>query len=194
MALGCVTRASRASAGVPYANLFAGPGPEESSMRSVLTRTLALLVLPVLAACGGSDCCSPTTNGDGHFTASVTGAKSASLAGQAGFLTSANLFSIALRDASSPATFIQISHVGAAVPAPGTYSLNPNGDPAQAFAAIYSGGGTENYAGTGGTVTITTVSGNTVRGDFTFTATGGSSGSAAVSITGHFEATRLTAP
>ena len=161
-------------------------------MRPVLIRTLALLVLPVLAACGGSDCCSPPTNGDGHFTASVTGAKSASLAGQAGYLTSANLFSIALRDASSPATFIQISHTGAAVPAPGTYSLNPNGDPAQAFGVIYSGGGTENYAGTGGTLTLT-VSGTTVHGDFTFTATGGTSGAAAVSVTGHFDATRLSA-
>ncbi|HKN66868.1 MAG TPA: hypothetical protein VJW73_11345 [Gemmatimonadaceae bacterium] len=162
-------------------------------MRSVLIRTVALLVLPVLASCGGSDCCSPPSNGDGHFTASVTGAKTASLAGQAGFLTSANLFSIALRDASSPATFIQISHIGAALPAPGTYSLNPNGDPAQAFAVIYSGGGTDNYAGTGGTLTLTAVSGTSVSGNFTFTGTGGSSGAAAVSVTGHFDATPLTA-
>ena len=163
-------------------------------MRSVLTRTLALLVLPVLASCGGSDCCSPAPNGNGHFTASVTGAKSASLAGQAGFLTSANLFSIALRDASNPSTFIQISHISTALPSPGTYSLNPNGDPAQAFAVIYSGGGTENYGGTGGTLTLTTVSATSVSGDFTFTATGGASGAAAVSVTGHFDATRLSAP
>lgn len=163
-------------------------------MRSVLSRTLALLTFPVLASCGGGkDCCSPPPNGNGNFTASVTGAKSASLAGEAGFLTGANVFTIALRDASSAASYIQISHTGA-VPAPGTYSLDPNGDPAQSFAVIYSGGGTDNYGGTGGTLTLTTVSGTNLRGDFTFTAKGGSSGSAAVSVTGHFDATRLTAP
>jgi len=164
-------------------------------MRSVFTRTLALLVLPILVSCGGGkDCCSPSPNGDGSFTASVTGAKSASLTGQAGFLTGANIFTIALHDASSPATFIQISHLGAALPAAGTYSLDPNGDPAKAFAAMYSGGGTDNYAGTGGTLTLTTVSGSNLRGDFTFTAKGGSSGSAAVTVTGHFDAMPLTAP
>ena len=162
-------------------------------MRSLLTRTLVLLALPVLASCGGGkDCCSPSSNGDGSFTASVTGAKSASLTGQAGFLTSGNAFSIALRDASSAASYIQFTHIGA-VPAAGTYSFDPNGDPAQAFAVIYSGGGTENYAGTGGTLTITAVSGTNLRGDFTFAAKGGSSGSAAVSVTGHFDATPLTA-
>ena len=165
-------------------------------MRSVLNRTLALLAFPVLASCGGGgkDCCSPTPTGDGSFTASVTGAKSASLAGQAGFLTGANIFSIALRDASSAATYIQISHLGAAVPAPGTYSIDPNGDPAKVFGVLFSGGAQENYVGTGGTLTITTVSGTSMHGDFTFTAKGGTSGSATVSVTGHFDATPLTAP
>ena len=84
-------------------------------MRSVFTRSLAPLVLPVLAACGGGkDCCSPPPSGNGSFTASVTGAKSASLAGQAGILTGANIFTIALRDASNPAINAQISHIGAA--------------------------------------------------------------------------------
>lgn len=164
-------------------------------MRSVLTRTIALLALTALASCGGggADCCSPKPNGSGSFTASVTGAKSASLAGQAGFLTGANIFSIALRDGSSAATYIQLSHLGAALPAAGTYSLDPNGDAAHAFGVIFSGGGTENYAGTGGTLTLTTVSGTSMHGDFTFTAKGGSSGSALVTVTGHFDATPLTA-
>ena len=162
-------------------------------MRSAFSRTLALLVLPVLAACGGSDCCSPTPGGTGQFTANVTGAKTASLAGQAGFVTGANIFSIAMTDASSAASYIQLSHLGAAMPAAGTYSFDPNGAPASSFGVIYSGGGTENYAGTGGTLTLTTVSGTKLHGDFTFTAKGGSSGSATVSVTGHFDATPLTA-
>jgi len=165
-------------------------------MPPVLTRALALLTLAVLASCGGGgpDCCSPPPSGSGSFTASVTGAKSASLTGQAGYVTGANTFSIALRDGSSASTYIQLSHLGAVLPAAGTYSLDPNGDPAHAFGVIFSGGGTENYAGTGGTLTLTTVSGTTLRGDFTFTAKGGSSGSATVNVSGHFEATPLTAP
>ena len=70
-------------------------------MRVIARRALALTAVILLGACGGGgDGPVTPTPQAGSFTATVSGAASKSLSGQAGFLVTTNLFTIAL----SPST------------------------------------------------------------------------------------------
>lgn len=159
-------------------------------MRLTARRALALTSLIVLGACGGEP--TPPKNPAGTFTASVSGAASKNLNGQAGFLVTTNLFSIALNSSSETAA-IQFSRLSG-VPATGDYSLDPNAPPESGpFAALYSAGGQEDYVSTTGRLTITSASADRVQGTFHFTGTGGASGTATVTITGTFDAPKLSA-
>lgn len=161
-------------------------------MRVIARRALALTSFILLGACGGGD--GPVTPKlqAGSFTATVSGAASKSLSGQAGFLVTTNLFTIALSPSTGVGS-IQLSRL-AGIPAAGTYQLDPNAQPGSgAFVALYSGGAQENYVSSGGTVTISSASADRVKGTFNFTGTGGTSGSATVTISGTFDAPKLSA-
>jgi hypothetical protein len=161
-------------------------------MRITTRRAFALTTLVLLTACGGGDGPTPPKPQSGSFTATVTGAASKTLSGQAGFLVTTNLFSIALNNNAGGS--IQFSRL-AGVPAEGTYQLDANAPQnSGAFVAIYSGGGQENYVSTTGSLTVTSSSADRIRGTFSFTGAGGTSGSASVTVTGSFDAPRLSAP
>lgn len=161
-------------------------------MRVITRHTLALTSFLLLAACGGGDGPTSPKPGQGGFTATVSGAASKSLSGQAGFLVTTNLFTIALNNTAGTGS-IQFSRL-AGVPAVGTYQLDANAEPSSgAFVAIYSGGGQENYIASTGSLTITSSSADRIAGTFSFTGTGGTSGSASVSVSGSFDAPRLSA-
>ena len=152
---------------------------------------IALTSVVLLAACGG-DGPTPPKPSVGSFTAAVSGTASKNLNGQAGFLVTANLFSIALNSSSETGS-IQFSRLSG-IPATGDYSLDPNSAPnSGAFAALYSAGGQENYIATTGRLTITSASADRVQGTFHFTGAGGASGTATVTITGTFDAPKLSA-
>lgn len=159
-------------------------------MRVTASGAIALTSLVLLTACGGEPT-SPKTQ-PGSFTATVSGAASKSLSGQAGFLVTTNLFSISLNNGAGTGS-IQFSRL-AGVPAAGTYQLDANAQQnSGAFVAIYSGGAQENYVSTTGTLTITSSSADRIKGTFSFTGTGGTSGSATVTVTGGFDAPKLSA-
>lgn len=161
-------------------------------MRVTARLALALGSLALIAGCGDGPN-PPKPPSTGSFTASVSGAASKNLSGQAGFLLTTNLFSISLNDGSGTGA-IQFSRL-AGVPAAGTYQLDANAaQNSGAFAAIYSGGAQENYVSSSGTLTITSSAADRVKGSFSFTGTGGTSGTATVTITGSFDAPRLSAP
>lgn len=161
-------------------------------MRVTSWGALALMSLVLLAGCGDGPTPPKPQPSVGNFTATVSGAASRSLSGQAGFLVTTNLFSIALNNGSGNGS-IQFSRL-AGVPAAGTYSLDASAaQNSGAFAAIYSGGAQENYVSTSGSLTITSSSADRVKGSFNFTGTGGASGTASVTITGSFDAPRLSA-
>jgi hypothetical protein len=163
-------------------------------MRAVATPVLAVASLAFLAACGGGGgdnpvCCAAQN----QFSASVSGSMTKSMSGNAGFLVSSNIFSIALQNAANDGTYIQLSRAGG-VPATGTYTVKGSDAQSGDFVAIFAGGGTNNFAATSGSVTITTAAADHVVGTFTFSGTGGSSGTATVSVSGQFDAKRLTSP
>ena len=161
-------------------------------MRVMSRGALALTSLALLAACGDGPTPPRPEPSAGSFTATVSGAASKSLSGQAGFVVTTNFFSIALSNSSGNGS-IQFSRL-AGVPATGTYQLDASAaQNSGAFAAIYSGGAQENYVSTGGSLTITASSADRVKGSFNFTGTGGTSGTATVTITGSFDAPRLSA-
>ncbi|NUO62742.1 MAG: hypothetical protein HOQ11_14900 [Gemmatimonadaceae bacterium] len=161
-------------------------------MRVTSRGALALTSLALLAGCGDGPTPPKPQPAVGSFTATVSGAASRSLDGQAGFLVTTNLFTIALNSSAGSGS-IQLSRLSG-VPAAGTYSLDANAaQNSGAFAAIYSAGAQENYVSTSGSLTITSSSGDRVRGSFDFTGTGGTSGTASVRITGTFDAPRLSA-
>jgi hypothetical protein len=165
---------------------------EEFPMRVTARRALALTSLVLAVACGGGDGPTPPKPQLGSFTAAVSGAASKNLNGQAGFLVTTNLFSIAL-NSSAETGAIQFSRLSG-IPAAGDYSLDPTSAPnSGAFAALYSAGGQENYVSTTGRLTITSASADRVQGTFHFTGTGGASGTATVTITGTFDAPKLSA-
>jgi hypothetical protein len=160
-------------------------------MRVTTWRAFALTSLAVLTACGGDGPTSPKSQ-PGSFTATVSGAASKSLSGQAGFLVTTNFFSISLNNGAGTGS-IQFSRL-AGVPAAGTYQLDASAQQnSGAFAAIYSGGAQENYVSTAGSLTITSSSADRIKGTFSFTGTGGTSGSATVTVTGSFDAPKLSA-
>ena len=163
-------------------------------MRALATPVLALASLALVAACGGGGgdnpvCCQPGN----QFSASVSGAITKSMNGSAGFLVSSNVFSVALQNSANDGTYIQLSRAGG-VPAMGTYTVKGSNAQSADFVAIFAGGGTNNFAATSGSVTINTTAADHVAGAFTFSGTGGSSGTATVSVSGQFDAKRLTAP
>ena len=159
-------------------------------MRVTARCAVALTSLVMLTACGGEP--TPPKPQPGSFSATVSGAASKTLSGQAGFLVTTNLFSIALNSSTAPGS-IQFSRL-ASVPAAGTYQLDANAQQnSGAFVAIYSGGGQENYVSTTGSLTITSSSADRIKGTFSFTGTGGTSGSANVTVSGDFDAPKLTA-
>ena len=116
----------------------------------------------------------PTTQD--QFTANVSGATTKSMNGSAGFVVSSGLFSLTLANASNDGTYNQLSRAG--VPGAGTYAVKGSDAKVGDFMALFAGGGTSNYVGTGGTVT----------------AAGGSSGTGTVTISGSFDAKRITSP
>ncbi|HEX8851798.1 MAG TPA: hypothetical protein VF761_19880 [Gemmatimonadaceae bacterium] len=159
-----------------------------------MTRTARVLVLATLvaaAACGGDGGTDPRPRTG--FTAHVSGATSATLTGEAGYLVTPNMVTIALHSGSG-ASYIQFARQGG-LPGAGTYQLRAD-TPANSgdFVAFYAGGATENYVATSGTLTITSSSADRVKGTFNFTATGGASGTSTVAIDGDFDAPRLAAP
>lgn len=159
-------------------------------MRVTARRAFALTSLVLLTACGAG----PTApkSQPGSFTATVSGAASKSLTGQAGFLVTTNLFSISLNNGAGTGS-IQFSRL-AGVPAAGTYQLDANAQQnSGAFVAIYSGGAQENYVSTAGSLTITSSSADRIKGTFSFTGAGGTSGSATVTVSGSFDAPKLSA-
>ena len=70
-------------------------------MRVTARRAFALTSFALLAACGGGDGPTAPKNVAGSFTATVSGAASKSMSGQAGFLVTTNFFSISLSNTSS---------------------------------------------------------------------------------------------
>jgi len=159
-------------------------------MRVTTRHALALTSLVMLAACGGGP--TPPKPSTGGFTATVSGAASKSLSGQAGFLVTTNFFSIALNNSAGSGS-IQFSRL-AGVPAAGTYQLDGNAQQTSGgFVALYSGGGQENYVSSTGTLTIESSAADRIKGSFSFTGTGGTSGSATVTVTGTFDAPKLSA-
>jgi hypothetical protein len=161
-------------------------------MRLATASALALASFALVTACGGgNDCCGPKPQ-PGTFSANVAGASSATLSGNAGFVLTSNILTIAL-SSSSGSSSIQLTRMGG-LPASGSYQIDPNASPSSgAFVATYAGGGTNNFAGTSGTVTISSSAADRVRGSFNFTATGGTSGTATVTVSGTFDAPQLTA-
>ena len=162
-------------------------------MTAVATRVLAVASLALILACGGGggdNPMHPTTQD--QFTANVSGATTKSMNGSAGFVVSSGLFSLTLANASNDGTYIQLSRAG--VPGAGTYAVKGSDAKVGDFMALFAGGGTSNYVGTGGTVTISASGADRVTGTFNFTAAGGSSGTATVTISGSFDAKRITMP
>lgn len=158
-------------------------------MRVMTGGAIALACVALLPACDhGTDPKPKSAN----FTASVVGASPASLSGDAGFVIAPTVFTIALVNAANDQKTIQFSRLGG-TPAAGSYSLAPGAQGSGNFVAIYAGGAQENYVSTDGALTLTSVSADQVSGDFSFAAAGGTTGSAHVSISGHFVAKRLSA-
>ena len=159
-------------------------------MRPMITRSLAAAALVLATACGDSGV-DPKPSPAG-FTANVSGASTAAITGSAGFLTTQAAFTIALLSTSDQGTSIQFTRL-AGTPAAGSYSLAPSQQSGN-FVAVYGGGGQNNYVATGGTLTIAAVSGDRMKGSFSFTATGGPTGTGTITVVGNFEAARLSAP
>jgi hypothetical protein len=160
-------------------------------MRVTSWGALALTSLALLAGCGDGPTPPKPKPSAGNFTATVSGAASKTLSGEAGFVVTPNTFSIALSN-SSGVGYIQFSRL-AGIPAVGTYQLDANAQQnSGVFGAIYSGGAQENYVSSGGTLTVATSSADRVTGSFAFTGLGGTSGTATVTITGSFDAPRLS--
>lgn len=160
-------------------------------MTSLTTRALALAALPLLLACGGDGGTDPKPQPTG-FTATVSGATSASLSGSAVFAATGQGFVLDLVNKDAQGPMISFVRVGA-LPGTGTYTFSAVPQPGEIVGLYATGGATPTgYASTGGTLTITTSSSDRLKGSFSFTATGGGTGTATVSITGSFDAGRVS--
>lgn len=162
-------------------------------MRSITTRGLVLAALALTTACRGDGGTEPKPQPSG-FTATVSGATSASLSGTAGFAATGQGFVLDLvnKDANGP--MISFVRVGA-LPATGTYTFSAVPQAGEIVGLYATGGATPaGYASTGGTLTITVSSNDRLKGSFSFTATGGSTGAATISVTGSFDAARVSMP
>jgi hypothetical protein len=170
---------------------------------------MALATAMVLAACGGEDDGSTGPgNGGGPttFSADVTGdvqtqVKGAALFGQRVDEAQGTLFGVEMAETGEGESVIQIIRLGGEVPAVGTYQITDalnttpgNGD----FVAMAfdSENGTPSaiFVATGGTLKVTSSSGNAFKGTFSFDAQGGLFGdpenTLTIKVTGSFNATR----
>lgn len=157
--------------------------------------TLALIAL-IPAACGGDD--DPTGPGgldEGTFQATVSGDLSLTISGQAGY-AAVNLgngltgWALTMTPASSEVdgSSIILTHYGS-TPTEGSFSLDLNEQTGEGYTlgfTYYDGGAyTGVLQGSGGTIQITDVSGNSMQGTIQATVTG--------IITVEGEATEVTA-
>jgi hypothetical protein len=173
-------------------------------MSSITRRALGALLAAVFAAAcssgGADDTTGPNNNPGtvGSFSATVSGAMSASLSGSAAFGSSSvsgqQGFAIALVPASGTNT-IFFGRVNAQAPGTGTYQISDfltqssvNG---ALIAALFAGTAQSGqiYVSNSGTLTITSASADEIKGNFTVSASAVTvSGTQTVSITGTFTA------
>ena len=156
-------------------------------MRSVVAPVVAIASLALLTACGGGD--NPVKPElKSQFTASVSGSVNKSMNGDAAFVVTPTIVTIALVNSGSDGSFIQLSRTG--LPGVGTYAIK--GDKAQGgdFVALFGGGGANNFVATSGSITITESTADRISGTFSFTGTGVISAAATVTISGKFDAKR----
>jgi hypothetical protein len=172
--------------------------------RSLIPALASVLALPLLLACSGGTEPQPCTPGtancvDRHgssFQASVSGAVSRTLAGGA-FYTSQGGFGIALVTDDQAATILLLFAAGG-TPAAGTYDVGDLSEPDHQV-----GGGltftsgqqvTESYLASSGTVTITSLANNHVKGTFQITMLrmdGPNPGTTQVTVSGTFDSVAL---
>lgn len=162
-------------------------------MNQSITRAFALASIAFASACGGGDKPNPVEPITSSFTANVNGATTATLTGIASFASTGQGFGLTLASAAADGSAITFVRAGG-VPAVGTYTLGTNPPQPGDFVALYMGGSTAMYGATAGTLTISSVSSNSMHGSFTFTAKGGNTGTATVTVTGSFDANHVTAP
>lgn len=183
--------------------------PHNGKLKSSISRRAigALLIAVFGAACSGGgadDSTGPNPPGGtvGSFSATVSGAVSASLSGSAAFgnstVSGSQGFAIALVPASGTNTII-FGRVNAQAPGTGTYQIGDFATQSSVtgamIAALIAGSGQSGqiYVSTSGTLTITASSADEIKGNFTVSASAVTvSGTQAVTITGSFTAKKGT--
>ncbi len=179
-------------------------------MKKIRWLTL-MMVAAMLLACGGDgNGGTGPGNGGPAFAADVTGDVETSIEGDALFgeildPTAGAVFAVEMSESDpTGGSLIQIMRVGEGVPGTGTYQLTDaiSGTPAEGdwVAAAYdsdNGQLTAIFAATSGTVNVTSVTQNTVKGTFTFDAEGGllsdPGTTLAITVTGRFTASSAPA-
>jgi hypothetical protein len=181
--------------------------PHNGNLLSSISRRAvgALLVAVLGAACGGGsgdDTTAPNPPGGsvGSFSATVSGAMTASLSGSAAFgsstVSGSQGFAIALVPASGTNSII-FARVNAQAPGTGTYQIadfaTQSSVSGAMIAALIAGSAQSGqiYISTSGTLTITSSSSDEIKGNFTVAASAVTvSGTQTVTLTGTFTARR----
>jgi hypothetical protein len=176
-----------ARGGAPPTTQVAASFGRRNAMSQCITRAFALASIAFVSACGGGDKPNPVEPITSSFTANVSGATTATLTGLASFVSTTQGFGLTLASAAADGSAITFVRAGGA-PAAGTYALGANPLQPGDFVALYTGGSTAFYGATAGTLTVSSISANSMRGSFTFTAKGGNTGTATVTVTGSFDA------